>query len=393
MSASSRPLAALLLILAVGLSGCIDRDLGPGPPPGEILPPDWVAVRLEVPESGVDVACEGPWRLVDRRGNELRSGGRLGAGTRVEAAVSGVVLGGLRLDTPVVELQATGTARLALSGRSYRGVLRFSATGPGVLAVTNRLDVDSYLRGVLPGEMPDRFGLEALKAQAVAARTYALSEMASRGFLYPDVRSQVYGGRSVETTAADRAVADTAGQVLTVGGRVFPAWFHSTCGGATAPASSLYTHPPVGVMEVSSVCPDCTLSPTYSWTRRVPAERVCAAVDLPVAPLTEVRCDPARFPGRPERITVSAGGRSATVSMTDFRARVSAGVAFGEQLLSTRCASAPRIEAGDLVIDGHGWGHGIGLCQYGAAGYAARGASYQLILRRYYVGATLVQLR
>ena len=146
-------------------------------------------------------------------------------------------------------------------------------------------------------------------------------------------------------------------------------------------------------MEVGSVCPDCTQSPTYSWTRRVPAERICSALGLPNAPLQDVRCDPPRFPGRPERISISAGGRTVTLPMTEFRTKVSSGQPFAEQMLATRLARAPVIEGGHLVIDGHGWGHGIGLCQYGAAGYAARGATYQVILRRYYVGATLVRLR
>jgi stage II sporulation protein D len=145
-------------------------------------------------------------------------------------------------------------------------------------------------------------------------------------------------------------------------------------------------------MHLPVACSDCRNSPTWSWHRTVDPAVVCEAAGLPPAPLESVETEPAYYPGRPDWITVTAGGRSARMPVVDFRAAVSRGRPRGDQLLSTRWAALPRVEPEGLVVDGHGWGHGVGLCQYGAGGYARRGAGYRVILRRYYPGAELVQL-
>src|SRR5437763_5943228 len=99
----------------------------------------------------------------------------------------------------------------------------------------NAVDLDGYVKGVVPGEVPASWPPEALKAQAVAARTYALTTDAGGSLFdqYADTRSQVYGGISAETPATNVAVRDTAGQIVTYRGRPATTYFFSTSGGKT----------------------------------------------------------------------------------------------------------------------------------------------------------------
>ncbi len=390
------PLLTVLILLGA-LVSC-----SPGPPPD--LPafgerrPGWVDVRLALPsDRPATLGGDGDCELLHELGAVPLSGSQLDPDSTLQLLDGLLMLNDLQLEAPPYELRSLDGSPLRVGGKRYRGLVRIEVSPQGTLRVVNRLSIEDYLRGVLPGEMPDRFGLEALKAQAVAARSYALSEGAQRGWLHPDVRSQVYGGMGVETWLSGQAIATTAGQVLTHEGLVISAWFQSTCGGATARARDVFPNAAGGLLDEEVVCADCRHSPTWSWQRRVSAALVCAAAGLPEAPLQAVAVDLEAWPGRPSWIRVTAGGQEAQIRVHDFRDRVSKGQSWKEQVLSTRWSSAPSIEFSGtngthLLVNGHGWGHGVGLCQYGASGFARRGAGYRVLLTRYYPGAELVQL-
>jgi stage II sporulation protein D len=133
-------------------------------------------------------------------------------------------------------LTATGPAPLSLAGLgAYRGSLEFRPNGSGGVYTVNVLGLDDYVRGVISAEMPSSWAPEALKTQAVAARTYAITTDVAGTFynLYPDTRSQMYRGVSAETPATDAAVAATAGQVVTYNGAPVVTYFSSSSGGHT----------------------------------------------------------------------------------------------------------------------------------------------------------------
>ena len=134
-----------------------------------------------------------------------------------------------------------GKAPLSLDGRPYRGKLEIAPTG-GFLRVVNHVGLEAYIGGVIADEMPHTWPLEALKAQAVAARTYALKGvLKGKPFdLYSDVRSQVYGGIEAEEVAATQAVNATSGQVLTHGGQLITAFYFSSSGGRTASSADVF---------------------------------------------------------------------------------------------------------------------------------------------------------
>ena len=138
------------------------------------------------------------------------------------------------------------TQPLQLNGRAYRGTFVVSSDGKKV-TVVNNVGLQQYLYGVVPSEMPYRWHPEALKAQAVVARSYALAVRKTTGpfDLYPDTRSQVYRGYSAEKPSSNDAVNATQGEVLTYDGKVAVTYFYSTSGGRTAAINDVWNAQPV----------------------------------------------------------------------------------------------------------------------------------------------------
>jgi stage II sporulation protein D len=201
-----------------------------------------------------------------------------GRSYRARAAGGQVVLsgaGGKRITTVTGPLQVSGAdGALTLGGRAgngrsngrYRGILELRPGLLGGLDVVNVLDLEDYVRGVVAWESPSSWPIEALKAQAVAARTYAITTRRSGTFdQYPDTRSQMYGGVAAETAATDEAVASTAGQVVTYGGEPVVTYFFSTSGGRTENVenTSLGTSPRPWLKSVPD--PYDSVSPRHVW--------------------------------------------------------------------------------------------------------------------------------
>jgi stage II sporulation protein D len=174
---------------------------------------------------------------------------------KVDAAAKAKALPGPLVFTP-------GTAPLEL-GRPYRGQIQVTVAG-GKLQAVNVLGLEAYLQGVVPAEMPHTWAPEALKAQAVAARSYALSHLQTGSFdLYPDARSQVYRGVAGEAPETNAAVQATAGQVVLYAGRVAKTFFFSTSGGRTMSAADAWGTPIPYLLSVPD--PYDTLSPYHDW--------------------------------------------------------------------------------------------------------------------------------
>ncbi len=158
-----------------------------------------------------------------------------------------------------------GATPLALGGRGYRGSLRVKPAGAR-LQVVNVVPLDQYLRGVVPSEMPQRWPAEALAAQAIVARTYALAHLHGGDFdLYSDTRSQVYGGIAAEAASSDQAVADTAGKVVLYEDQIADTFFFSSSGGRTANVQDVWAGSPPVPYLISVPDPYDTLSPYHDW--------------------------------------------------------------------------------------------------------------------------------
>jgi stage II sporulation protein D len=178
--------------------------------------------------------------------------------------------GGRRLATFSAPLQVTGDVTALRGVGSYRGVLEFAPTAFKGLSVINSVGLDDYLQGVVPAESPASWPAEALRAQAIAARTYAITTAKGADFdHYADTRSQVYKGVGVETAATNASVRDTRGQVVTYDGQPVVTYFFSTSGGKTEAVenTTLGDEPKPWLKSVDDEYD--SVSPRHRWTIRL----------------------------------------------------------------------------------------------------------------------------
>ncbi|MBK9517869.1 MAG: SpoIID/LytB domain-containing protein [Anaeromyxobacter sp.] len=259
--------------------------------------------------------------------------------------------------------------------------------GAAGLTVIEELPLDDYVAGVLSGELPRSFPPEAQKAQAVAARSYALirkieAEAAGRGWhLGAGVLSQVYAGAAPNPVA--RAAADaTRGEVLVSGNEPVEAFFHAACGGATEGGLAALGR---DLPYLASVpCGRCNGAPGARWKLTRSGAELARAVGL-ASPVSAVRVLERSPSGRAARVELAAGGRTVTLAAADLRQRLGYGA-----LASLAFEVSAR--RGGFTFEGRGQGHGAGLCQWGAAGLARQGKDYLEILAHYYPGARVVKL-
>jgi stage II sporulation protein D len=220
-------------------------------------------VLLAAGAKTLDVGSDAPFRVRDVLGrvHELPAGTqRFGPGLRLREVGHAKPT---KLEGPLVFLP--GAEPLELKGRPYRGELRVAAEKARLKAI-NTLGLEAYLYGVVPSEMPHRWPLEALKAQAVAARSYALATRRTGEFdVYSDVRSQVYRGIPEEEDQTNEAIDATAGQVVSYGGQVAHTYFFSTSGGRTATVTDVWPSSKPIPYLVSVADPYDSLSPYHRW--------------------------------------------------------------------------------------------------------------------------------
>lgn len=281
---------------------------------------------------------------------------------------------------------------LYVEGRRFRGSVDILRAANGGLYAINRLDLEGYLCGVLHHEVGVWWPAEALKAQAVAARTYALYQVrVSRGREYDvhsGTRSQVYGGSTNERRRTNQAVQDTRGQVLAYMGKVFPAYFHATCAGRTAGARELWS---IDLAPISGgvECGYCRYSPHFGWKISLPLsdlEEELAQHDRPVGRILTVEPLTQTPSGRVGRIRFTGTEGEAEVAAKDFRVWVG-----GDKIRSTSFEFTLKDDR--ILIEGRGWGHGVGLCHWGTLGQALLGRKYRDILSFYYPGSELADYR
>jgi stage II sporulation protein D len=282
-------------------------------------------------------------------------------------------------------------APIRVNGRDHVGPLDLVRHGPG-LAVISEVPLEEYVAGVVRAEVGERWPLEALRAQAVAVRTYAAYHRqlnAAKPFhILASTAHQQYAGRVAESSVVWSATQETAGQVLRLDGQLFPAFYHTESGGHTEEPGSVFAArnmPPLRAV----VCPHSTGSPHYAWSLELPLPAVAEALrrgGTDVGDVTEIEVPERTVSQR--ALTVAVRGTRGTASLrgNDFRRLVGY-----DTLKSTLFTVAT--ERGVVRFTGRGYGHGVGLCQWGARGMAEQGYTMVQILEFYYPGAVLAPLR
>ncbi|HEU5050637.1 MAG TPA: SpoIID/LytB domain-containing protein [Gemmatimonadales bacterium] len=327
---------------------------------------------------------------------------------------SGVVLRGARgrfSDRQLRLAPRAGNGLVRAGGRDYRGALILFRDRTG-LTVVNRVDLEAYLAGVVGAEMGRRpeGDREALRAQAIVSRTYALrnrNRWRTAGFdYYATVADQVYLGVAGENDPAREAVNATRGAVVTWGGAPIDAFFFSTCGGRTELGTEVFRG--AGRPYLRSV-PDtdqrgtayCAESPRYRWREEWTGRELRAALRQGLAAVGAAPAEEVRLvrdvrvagrtaSGRVARLLVTLQDR--TVSVESARIRQALRSPSGEILRSTLfslSATSGGDEIRSLAVEGSGAGHGVGFCQWGAIGRSRGGQRFDAIIAAYFPGTRL----
>ena len=412
--------ASILALLALG--ACAPRSGAPGT---AALPRSEPAVRVgvQVDTPSVVVSSEAGVELLDLASNRPIARAGRDEPLRVVAdsagnlwvygpdqSSQGMVRDGLR-----ARPGRGGTLRLG--DKPYRGELLIRPAAPGRLTAINTLELEEYLLGVVPHEI-GQVGedlLEAAKAQAVAARTYAIAQRGRRsaqGFdFYATVQDQVYGGMGSEYEVTSRAVRETAGQILTYRGAPVEAYYHSTCAGRTAAIDEVWNEPPrpylVSVVDVDPATGQAYdhFSSRFHWTERWSAEELqrilseTLADSLPpgvqeLGEFTDLKVTERTPSGRVHKLRIETTSTAFTVGGDRVRwiLRTPEGRLLNSSLFDLELQRDTAGTLTEVVAEGGGWGHGIGMCQVGAMGRARAGQNYQEILRVYYPGSDLRKL-
>lgn len=305
----------------------------------------------------------------------------------------GLRLADLRLKTETRLIPAAG-ARIRVGGNYYRGALILRLDIGQTLTIVEEASVEEYLEGVLPHEMDPDWPLEALKAQAVVARTFTyanLGKFRKDGFdLTADTRSQVYKGMTSVNENVRAAVRQTRGEVLGWNGKILRVYYHACCGGATTDAGAAWggdgeiPRPLRGVRD-----PWCATSPHMKWIAYFAWADLTAAISerrMLNGPLKSLRIGAKDAAGYVRTFLVKSAGESVVVKASELRGSLGAG-----EMKSVRIQSVSMLKKGVEFLGG-GSGHGVGLCQWGARRQAEKGRNYTKILSFYFPGSVLSEV-
>ena len=330
-----------------------------------------------------------------------------------------------------MKIQSPSSSPIKINNKRYRGYLTFDTVDKQLTAINN-VGLEEYLYGVVPREMPSTFSYEALKAQAVAARSYAICSVTrnkDKSFdLYDTVSSQVYGGFDAEKDNVRKAVDETRGQILLSDGKVVNATYSSSNGGYTTDANDVW-----GAKYKYLISKEDKYSinePNYNWNFEINANDLINGLKkqgINVNSINKIYIKENNNSKRVKTIAIMDGNKEVLIDNNKFKNAIGAnkfkssmytveasgvsastitpendndgevtvlfedGVAiFISDEASDKASPSPAISANAKIkIAGHGWGHGVGLSQWGANNMGKAGLKYDEILKFYYDGAEI----
>ncbi len=301
------------------------------------------------------------------------------------------------------------TAWFTFKNRAYKGGILLSVNKNGLVQVINKINLEEYLKGVVPAEMPSANPayLEALKAQAVCARTYSLKKMLARKKypfdLYADVRDQVYAGLSVETPLASEALNATFGDILMYQDTLATVYYHSTCGGLIEAAQNVWHTKKFPYLQAQQDVLGngfaCSVSPLFRWKRVFTLQELDSLFYLRFnrSLLNQVVTDTTHLvfqaqvlnrsaQGRVQKMHLSYGDTSFVLERFDIRRFFSSKNTGALPSLFFELSSNDST----FILTGGGSGHGVGMCQWGALNMSQKGFKYyDILVNKYFKGTYL----
>jgi len=295
--------------------------------------------------------------------------------------------------------------------RRYRGILKVVPYGRNIRLI-NIVYMEDYLRGVVPPEIGPREDneIEAIKAQAIAARTYAvghLKQYAGEPFdMKSTVADQLYEGMDIENRLVSRAIDATTGNVAMFQDDFINAYYHSTCGGMTDDISQVWDKPSQPYLVPVDDNASCSWSKYFSWQEQFTEEQLRGRLEqylssdrgrqISLTKITDIAVAEKTAGGRVGRLVVRT--ENDTYRFYKDRIRWAIGRASNPELILPSDKFDIEITRDDqgniltILFKGSGYGHGVGMCQCGAIGFARNGWSYDQILTRYYSGIEIKKL-
>jgi stage II sporulation protein D len=252
--------------------------------------------------------------------------------------------------------------------------------GKSGLYLINEVPLEAYVEGVVKAETGKDWAMEALKAQAVVVRTYAVFQKlknSDRKFhVTSTVLHQLYKGLNSDTVVSS-AVRQTKGEILTYNGSPIEAFYHSTCGGRTEEPQEVFgkSYP-----YLKSVRASCKLSPYSIWARKIPLAEIEQAIG--VKGIKDIKIKSYTATGRVKELAFISNPDNKIIKATELRKSLG-----WKRLPSTNFTL--RIEKDSVFLEGKGYGHGVGLCQWSALEMAKQGKTYKEILSYFYPGTTI----
>lgn len=347
-------------------------------------------VVLQQGKSSAQIRIDAPYTI-----ETIQTGEVLGKRAS-EAIVVFPIRNGLRLGNEEFKIYGiklvNPSGRISVGNKGYLDQLQIIREKNGTLTLINEIDIEIYLRGVLPKEVAATWPTEALKAQAVAARTYALFEelygFDSDFSLTSTVQSQVYGGEEAAEPSTNQAVRSTAGEIVLFNGELLKTYFHANCGGRTYRADFVWDVKPNPAL-MGKICPYGRGAPSFFWNASFSADEISRQLTkagfLSNQNVRDIQLEDMDNIGRAKSILVRYDGGDVVINANKFRLAVGAG-----KLKST--IFDVQNYGNTYEFKGRGFGHGVGLCQWGMKEMAEQGKTYKEILKFYYPGSEIKKI-
>ncbi|MBF0384910.1 MAG: SpoIID/LytB domain-containing protein [Candidatus Omnitrophica bacterium] len=353
---------------------------------------DEIYIRVAIIKDAEDavISARGDYEVTDLVTNEVVANGKALRLSRVKAIGGNIHIAKKDFISRRIRISTDKdiTVRINDKDNRYRDSIEISADRKGKITIVNSIGLEQYVKGVLYHEVSHRFPMEATKAQAVATRTYALyQKIKNKDLAYDvtsDIYSQVYGGRSAERYRTNLAVDKTEGEILMYENKILPTYFHANSGGHTEDVRELWEEdlPPLyGVPSGFSIG-----MPAYEWKKNFRLKDIqdkLVKSGYKIGMISDFEIMERNKSGRIRRLKISdRDGKSLYIKGKDFR-----------QIIGPN-----EIKSNNYDIDmrgyfadfsGKGWGHGVGMCQWGARAMADKRYKYNGILNFYYPGAEL----
>ncbi|MCX5695626.1 MAG: SpoIID/LytB domain-containing protein [Candidatus Omnitrophica bacterium] len=351
--------------------------------------PRYVRVAIIQDAPSLSLKIKGFFRVKDLKSDKIVYRAK-SINTTVTTYKNGIILGGVKPNSENLLIESDDPEAIIINGRMFRGNIQFIRKGENKILVVNHIELQDYIKGIMYHETSHYWPMEALKAQAIVSRTYALYQIQENRLndfdVTSDIYSQVYGGQTSERFRTTRAVDETDGKVLFYKGKIIPAYFHATCGGHTEDAALLWNLDLAPLKGVA--CAYCRESPHFNWHYDLTLKEIgkkLSDAGFKIKNISNINIEGRDKSGRITNLLIMSEGGEVKVPAKDFR-----GILGPNIIRSTNFSVA--ISGKDAVFEGIGWGHGVGLCQWGAYFMAKDDQSAEQILKYYYPGTNVKTL-